>query len=60
MADDLRERVLAAVRKGLAGPLDSPKRKNRGYTVTTLTLLKKTVLQPRQPVTRVFQIKSRT
>jgi len=27
MADDLRDRVLAAVRKGLAGPLDIPKPK---------------------------------
>ena len=35
MADDLRDRVLAAVRKGLAGPLDTSKTKQsrlRGYS----------------------------
>ena len=40
MADDLRNRVLAAVRKGLAGPLDKPKTEKprlRGYTVDSST-----------------------
>jgi hypothetical protein len=40
MADDLRNRVLAAVRKGLAGPLDKPKTEKprlRGYNVDSST-----------------------
>jgi hypothetical protein len=40
MADDLRNRVLAAVRKGLAGPLDTPKTEKprlRGYSVDSST-----------------------
>jgi hypothetical protein len=40
MPDDLRDRVLAAVRKGLAGPLDTSKTKKpvlRGYSVDSAT-----------------------
>jgi hypothetical protein len=40
MADDLRDRVLAAVRKGLAGPLDTSKTKKtvlQGYNVDSAT-----------------------
>jgi hypothetical protein len=40
MADDLRDRVLAAVRKGLAGPLATSKTKNRvlqGYSSDSAT-----------------------